>query len=190
MAWRWGRIVTSRPLRSSPNSSHHCSSSGVSGQPRICFTTEVGAAASTATEGSASPVSRRLRRTSRSRACSSGPHVVHSVAATLKCPVCHDLSAPDSPVAQQMRAQISDELRAGRAPDQIRTDFVAAYGEWILLSPPQRGLGLAGLALLAVTLPRWSRKLGVTERCRRARAERRRPAAAPQGSGGARGEVE
>src|SRR5262249_14317614 len=94
----------------------------------------------------------------------------HAVAATLKCPVCHDLSAADSPapVAQQMRAQITEELRARRTPDQIRADFVGAYGEWILLSPPQQGLGLlpwlarallgrAVLALVPVTLRRWSR---------------------------------
>jgi len=93
----------------------------------------------------------------------------HAVAATLKCPVCHDLSAADSPapVAQQMRAQILSEVRAGRTPDQIRAEFVASYGEWILLDPPRRGLdllpwlapavlGLGGLGVTALTVRRWS----------------------------------
>jgi cytochrome c-type biogenesis protein CcmH len=93
----------------------------------------------------------------------------HAVAATLKCPVCHDLSAADSPapVAQQMRAQILSEVRAGRTPDQIRAEFVASYGEWILLDPPRRGLdllpwlapallGLAGLGVTAHAVRRWS----------------------------------
>ena len=92
-----------------------------------------------------------------------------AVAATLKCPVCHDLSAADSPApaAQEMRAQIAADLRAGKTPDQIRAAFVASYGEWILLSPPKRELnllpwlapgllGLAGLVLLAFGIRRWS----------------------------------
>jgi cytochrome c-type biogenesis protein CcmH len=95
----------------------------------------------------------------------------HSVAATLKCPVCHDLSAADSPapVAQQMRAQILSEVKAGRTPDQIRAAYVASYGEWILLDPPPRGLdllpwlapavlGLCGLGVTACAVRRWSRE--------------------------------
>ena len=93
----------------------------------------------------------------------------HAVASTLKCPVCHDLSAADSPapVAQQMRAQITEELRAGRTPDQIRAEFVTSYGEWILLSPPQRGLdllpwlapaflGCAGLVVTGLAIRGWT----------------------------------
>lgn len=93
----------------------------------------------------------------------------HAIAATLKCPVCHDLSAADSPApaAQQMRARILSEVRAGRTPDQIRAEFVASYGEWILLDPPRRGLdllpwvapavlGLGGLVVTAHAVRRWS----------------------------------
>jgi cytochrome c-type biogenesis protein CcmH len=100
----------------------------------------------------------------------------HAVAATLKCPVCHDLSAADSPapVAQQMRAQILAEVKAGRTPDQIRAQFVVSYGEWILLDPPRRGLdllpwlapavlGLCGLAVTALAVRRWSADPPVVE---------------------------
>ena len=66
-----------------------------------------------------------------------------------------------------MRAEIADELRAGRTPDQIRSEFVASYGEWILLSPPQRGLdllpwlapaflGFAGLVVTGLAIRGWT----------------------------------
>jgi cytochrome c-type biogenesis protein CcmH len=95
---------------------------------------------------------------------------VQRIAAGLHCPICKDLSVADSPapLAQQMRQQIDQQLAAGRSPDQIRSGFVAAYGDSVLMSPPKHGLGravyylplsvLAGGALLVAFLfRRWRR---------------------------------
>jgi len=67
----------------------------------------------------------------------------HAIAAQLRCPVCKDLSAADSPapLARQMRQQIADQLARGLAPDRIRQGFVAAYGPSVLMSPPDDGWG-------------------------------------------------
>jgi cytochrome c-type biogenesis protein CcmH len=96
---------------------------------------------------------------------------VHEVAATLRCPVCRDLSVADSPslVARQMRTTIARRLRAGREPDEIREFFVSRFGRTILLTPRGSGLDLlawivpgllvaAGLFLVIAAIGRWTRR--------------------------------
>jgi cytochrome c-type biogenesis protein CcmH len=96
---------------------------------------------------------------------------IQQIAAGLHCPVCKDLSVADSPapLAQQMREQIAQKLRAGETPDQIRAGFVAAYGDSVLMSPPKRGLSAAvyvlpmiviaaGLVVAVTLVRRWVRR--------------------------------
>lgn len=98
---------------------------------------------------------------------------VHAIATGLRCPVCRDLSVADSPapLAQQMRNQIAEGLAAGKSPEAIRREFVAAYGESVLLVPARRGAGLVpwvapalllagGLLAALLALRRWRGRAG------------------------------
>ena len=93
-----------------------------------------------------------------------------ALAATLRCPVCQGESIQDSPseLAQQMRAVVRDQLRAGESPDEVKAYFVSRYGEWILLEPKMTGLNIllyvlpvllvvGGLGLVVVLVRRWTR---------------------------------
>jgi cytochrome c-type biogenesis protein CcmH len=79
---------------------------------------------------------------------------VHAIASGLRCPTCRDLSVADSPapLARQMRDQIAEGLQAGKSPETIRREFVAAYGESVLLVPPRRGVGLVAWVAPALLL--------------------------------------
>lgn len=96
---------------------------------------------------------------------------VAALGAQLRCPVCQNLSVQDSSsdVAASFRARIRELVSAGRSDDEIKAFFVARYGEWILLSPPKRGIGLAvwlgpalaiglGLAAAVAAIVRWTRR--------------------------------
>ena len=91
------------------------------------------------------------------------------IAAELRCPVCQNLSAGDSPseLAQQMKGIILEQLKEGKSADEIKAYFVSKYGEWVLLSPPARGFGLlvwvlpyvvavAGIVLVLLVVRRWT----------------------------------
>jgi cytochrome c-type biogenesis protein CcmH len=95
--------------------------------------------------------------------------LTRSVAAQLRCPVCQGLSLADSPseLALEMKDVVREQLRAGRTPDDVKSYFVAKYGEWILLEPPRRGINLlayvlpavalaAGLGVIWIALHRWT----------------------------------
>jgi cytochrome c-type biogenesis protein CcmH len=96
---------------------------------------------------------------------------VQQIASGLHCPICKDLSVADSPapLAQQMRAQIEQQLAAGRSAQEVRAGFVAAYGDSVLMSPPRHGparvayylplIVLGGGGIVAVfLLRRWRRQ--------------------------------
>ena len=89
--------------------------------------------------------------------------LAHEIASGLRCPVCQDLSAADSPapIARQMRVQIDEKLAKGETAAEIRDGFIAAYGDSVLMTPPRHGLasvaygfplGALGLAGLVAAL--------------------------------------
>ena len=69
---------------------------------------------------------------------------VFRIAKSLRCPVCQGESAGESNsgIAQEMRKIIAEQLSAGKSEAEIQQFFVARYGDWILYSPPKRGLTL------------------------------------------------
>src|SRR5207245_3950906 len=63
---------------------------------------------------------------------------VDRITTELRCPVCQGLSVKDSPseTARQMRDLVAERIREGRTDAEIEAEFRAAYGDWVLLSPP------------------------------------------------------
>lgn len=99
------------------------------------------------------------------------------IASELRCPVCQNLSAADSPseMAQEMRGLILDHLKQGRTPEQIKDYFVSKYGEWVLLAPKPKGFSLvlwtgpyaaagAGIILVFFLMRRWVKKKSASTR--------------------------
>jgi len=63
---------------------------------------------------------------------------VDRITSELRCVTCQGLSVKDSPAAsaRQMRDLVVQRVADGRTDDEIRDEFRASYGDWVLLSPP------------------------------------------------------
>lgn len=88
----------------------------------------------------------------------------------LACPVCTGESVAESnaPESRAIRAGIVQRIHQGQSDQQIRDAYVAVYGEKILLTPDNGGLGvlawgipvvgiILGGAGIVFALRRWSR---------------------------------
>jgi cytochrome c-type biogenesis protein CcmH len=66
------------------------------------------------------------------------------ISAKLRCAVCQNqpVSESNSGLAQDMRASIREQLQAGKSEAEIIEFFVARYGDYVLISPRQTGIGL------------------------------------------------
>lgn len=91
------------------------------------------------------------------------------------CPTCHTtLDQSNSPAARQIEAYIAKRIAECASASQIETELVRNYGQGILAAPPHKGFDLlawwlpiagvlAGAALLAFGVWRWSRRDGGDE---------------------------
>jgi cytochrome c-type biogenesis protein CcmH len=63
---------------------------------------------------------------------------VDRITSELRCVTCQGLSVKDSPAAsaRQMRDLVVQRVAEGRTDEEIRDEFRASYGDWVLLSPP------------------------------------------------------
>jgi cytochrome c-type biogenesis protein CcmH len=92
------------------------------------------------------------------------------VESDVMCTICHEpLAEAQSLEADQERSYIRGLIAQGLTKAQIERDLVVQYGSGVLGRPPAQGLNLtvyilppaillAGIVILAVTLPRWRRR--------------------------------
>ncbi|WP_245526777.1 cytochrome c-type biogenesis protein [Marinithermus hydrothermalis] len=69
---------------------------------------------------------------------------VFQIAKELRCPVCQGESIAESnaELSQESRRLIAEMLAEGKSKEEILQFFVDRYGEWILYSPPRKGITL------------------------------------------------
>lgn len=84
--------------------------------------------------------------------------VAKALMAELRCITCQNQNILDStaPQAETMRAEVRQQIAAGRKPEEVRSYFIERYGDWVSFVPPAREdtvlLWGAPLLLLAIGL--------------------------------------
>jgi cytochrome c-type biogenesis protein CcmH len=96
---------------------------------------------------------------------------IDQITTELRCPVCQGMSVKDSDseTARQMRGLVAQRVREGKTNAEIEAEFRAAYGDWILLSPPVNSW--SGLVWLAPVAALAAGLVLVTGRLRQRQAE-------------------
>ena len=92
----------------------------------------------------------------RSRPSSSPSARAARLSSELACPVCtgESVAVSNVPESRAMRLDIAARIKKGQNDAQIRDAYVAIYGEHVLLTPANGGLGVIawGLPVLALVL--------------------------------------
>lgn len=96
---------------------------------------------------------------------------VFEIAKELRCPVCVSESVADSAaeVSNNMRDKIKSLLEEGKTKEEILAYFQERYNDWILLSPPKKGVHLIvwilpllaaiiGTIILILLIKKWTQK--------------------------------
>ncbi len=67
---------------------------------------------------------------------------VFQIGNELRCPTCvaESVGESNAAIAREMRQIIQEQLDEGRTRSEILAFFQDRYGDWILLSPPRRGV--------------------------------------------------
>ena len=68
----------------------------------------------------------------------------HRLSQELRCPKCQNQNIADSnaPISQDLRQLLYERLEAGASDDEILTDMVARYGEFVRYRPAAEGAAL------------------------------------------------
>ena len=88
---------------------------------------------------------------------------------SLRCLVCQGQSIADSDaeMAGNMRAEVREQVRDGKTPDQVRTWLVERYGDYVTYDPPfgwlTAPLWLTPILLIAIGLFIARRSFGKSE---------------------------